>query len=278
MSLQYIREAEVVCEDLQASVDFHCRTFGFEVREQTDAQALLGAPGAPSGQLRLVQGAAGLTQDPPKMWDRGPRLLGMYSRELEETARLLRENGGKSGPLASYGYGDRTMTEIAGYGRDGVYWTVPWARPGLHRPSAAYEADVERVHSELHTAVLLVTEEEHADVVAFFQAGGLGVVFNGSLVGEEIEKLCDLPAGGGLHIAFMSGPEHLPARLEIMSVLNVPGDDRSSDPIGLRRLRYVCDDVEQTRAVLVAAGAEPLQDGALLGPVGVEIELVPELP
>lgn len=278
MSLQYIREAEVVCANLQESVDFHCRTLGFVVREQTDGQALLGAPGAPSGQLRLVQGPSSVTQAPPKMWDRGPRLLGMYSRQLEETARLLRENGGESGPLASYAYGERTMTEIAGYGRDGVYWTVPWARPGVHRPSAAYDADSERVHSELHTAVLLVTEEEHADVVAFFQAGGLGVVFNGSLLGEEIEKLCGLPSGGGLHIAFMSGAGHLPARLEIMSVLNVPGEDRSTDPIGLRRLRYVCDDVEATRTALLAAGATPLPDGALLGPVGVELELVTESP
>lgn len=278
MSLQYIREVEVVCLDLQESVDFHCRTFGFEVREQSDVQALLGAPAAPSGQLRLVQAAPGVTHRTPKMWDRGPRLLGMYSRELEETARLLRENGGESGPPASYEYGDRTMTEIAGYGRDGVYWTVPWARTGLHRPSAAYAADADRVHSEVHTAVLVVTEEEHADVVAFFRAGGLGVVFDGSLLGEEIEKLCGLPAGGGLHLAFLSGSEHLPARLEIMSVLNVPGEDRSSDPIGLRRLRYVCDDVEKTRATLIAAGAEALPDGALLGPVGVEIELVPETP
>ena len=172
----------------------------------------------------------------------------------------------------TYPYGAASLSEVVAYGRDNVWWTVPLAVPGAHRPSAAYATDPERLHSELHTVVLVV--DDHDAAVAFFEAGGLSTVFDGEMAGPEFERLVGMPEGATLRLAFLGGPEHQPARFEIMSFTGVDGADRVGDPVGIQRVVFTCDDVDGTRAALVAAGAQPLEDGGLLGPVGVVLDLV----
>ncbi|WP_165821294.1 VOC family protein [Nocardioides gansuensis] len=274
MGLLYIREAVVGCADVDRAVRFHCEALGFAVVERDGEEILLAAADAPAGRLRLVPAAGSAATDSARVWDPGPRLFGLYSHDLEATAQAIEAAGGLALPRVSYPYGAATMTEMVGYGLDSVWWTIPRAVPGGHRPSAAYEAEPERLHSELHSAVIVV--EDHDAAVAFFAAGGLDTVFDGQMAGADFERLVGMPTGAVLRLAFLSGPDHQPARFEIMSFTGVDATDRSQDPVGIQRLRFACDDVAATRDALLAAGAESLPDGALRGPAGVVLELVAE--
>ena len=270
MSLLCVREAVVASVDVETAIDFHARAFGMEVIGRDDSSVLMGAPGAASGRIRLV--AAQGTATPAEVWDLGPRLLGIYSHDLDATAEAIAAAGGAPRPPVTYPYGAASLSELVANGRDNVWWTVPLAVPGAHRPSAAYASAPERLHSELHTVVLVV--DDHDAAVAFFEAGGLSTVFDGEMTGPDFERLVGMPEGATLRLAFMGGPEHLPARFEIMSFSGVDSVDRRGEPVGIQRVAFACDDVAATRAALVAAGARPQEDGGLLGPVGVVIDLV----
>lgn len=270
MTLLCIREAVVACNPLDEAVAFHGSVFGFDVVGQGEGWALLAMAGTPSGRLRLIEDRDAAAEPAPEVWDVGPRLLGIYSRDLNATRRALVAAGGTCGPLVSYPYGDRTMTEVLGYGRDGVWWTVPGAVEGLHRPSDALEGS-DSIHSELHTAVLSV--DDHEAALAFFQAGGLDVVFDGDLSGPGYKDL-GVPEGATMRLTFMSGPSHRPARLELLSFVDAPATSPRENNLGLKKLVFECDDVNSTRDSLIAAGAEALDDGDLRGPVGIRIGLV----
>jgi hypothetical protein len=207
------------------------------------------------------------------IWDTGPRLLGIYSRDLADTATGIDAAGGAARTPTTYPYGSASLSELVARGTDGVWWTIPLAVPGAHRPSPAL-ADPSRPHSELHTAVLVVESHEHDAAVRFFEALGLHPIFVGTMTGEPFDQLVGMPADAALRLAFMAGADQAPARLEIMSFTGVPGVDRTTDAVGIRRLVFVVDDVAATIAVLEELGAERLADDAFRGPVGVEIELV----
>lgn len=276
MSLLYIREAVVNVTDLAAATRFHVEAFGFEVVETSATETLLAAAGAPSGRVRLVAAsaeavAAAAARPAPRVWDLGPRLLGIYSHDLPSTVTTVTVAGGRSLPPVTYPYGTASLSELVAEGVDGVWWTVPQAVPGAHRRSDAYEAQPDRLHSELHTAVLVV--EDHDAAVAFFTAGGLLTVFDGVMSGEPFDTLTGIPADASLRLAFMGGTDHLPARFEIMSFSGVDTVDRSGEDVGIQRLVWVCDDAAATRAALVAAGAEEVDENTLRGPVGVLITL-----
>jgi len=273
MGLQYLQEVVVASADVAAATRFHREAFDLEVLEEVDGSVLLGVPGAPAGRLRLVPAEtspADLTS--PEVWDLGARLLGIYSRDLDATAAAMASAGGAPRRPVTYPYGEASLSELVGRGPDGVWWTIPLAVAGAHRPSAAYDADSVRNHSELHTAVLVVADHEAA--VAFFEAAGFSTLFDGAMSGAPFDELVGMPADAALRLAFMVGPEHQPARLEIMSFTGVPTRDRSADPVGIRRLVLVADDPAATRDALIAVGAAELGDGVLRGPVGVEIEIV----
>lgn len=271
MSLLYIREAVVACVHVESSLSFYREAFGFEVVERFGDEVLIGAPSAPAGRVRLVPAQAEKAAD-AQVWDLGPRLLGIYSHDLDATVERVNAAGGRARPPVTYPYGAASLSETVAVGPDDVWWTVPRAVAGAHRHSDAYALDPERLHSELHTAVLVV--DDHDAAVAFFSAGGLGTVFDGEMTGPDFEKLVGMPSGASLRLAFMGGPDHLPARFELMSFTGTPTRDLTGQPVGIQRLVFACDDVAATREALVAAGGEELPDGAVRGPVGVVLELV----
>lgn len=275
MSLRYIREVVVASTDVRAAASFHQSAFGLEVLAGVDsvAEVLLGVDGSPGGRLRLVPAADEPgPSTPPRVWDTGARLLGIYSHDLHQTERAMAEAGGAPRHPVTYPYGAASLSELVGRGCDGVWWTVPQAVPGAHRPSAAYAAEPERLHSELHTAVLVT--DDHDAAVAFFEAVGLTTAFDGAMSGPPFDDLVGMPADASLRLAFLVGPDQEAARLEIMSFTGVASEDRSGDPVGIQRLVFAADDPAESHAALLAAGAEPVSDRVVRGPVGVEIEVV----
>ncbi|HEY8533119.1 MAG TPA: FAD-dependent oxidoreductase [Micromonospora sp.] len=277
MSLRHVHEVVVASADVAAAVQFHRQAFGFEVLAGSVDSAdgvLLGVPGSPSGRLRLVPASAAPTT-PPNVWDPGPRLLGIYSRDLDATVEAIAAAGGAPRTPVTYAYGGGSLSELVARGADGVWWTIPKAVAGAHRPSPALEGDAQRLHSELHTVVLVVDSQEHDAAVQFFTSAGMRAIFDGTMAGAEFEELVGMPPGAQLRLAFLVGPDAAPARLEIMSFTGVPVTPRTAEPVGITRIVFAADDPSATRQALLAAGAEDLGDGVLRGPVGVEIALVP---
>jgi len=267
----------VASADVAAAVQFHRQAFGLEVLGGSVDSAdgvLLGVPGSPSGRLRLVPAGAKQTS-PPNVWDPGARLLGIYSRDLDASVKAIAAAGGAPRSPVSYAYGGGTLSELVARGVDGVWYTIPKAVAGAHRPSPALEGDARRLHSEVHTVVLVVESKDHDAVVQFFTAAGMRAIFDGTMAGAEFEELVGMPPGAQLRLAFMIGPDAAPARLEIMSFTGVPATPRTADPVGITRIVFAADDPAATRKTLLAAGAEDLGNGLLRGPVGVEIDLVP---
>lgn len=273
MSLQYIREVVVASLDVPAATTFHQDAFGLEVIEETskDGDVLLGATGSAGGRLRFVAAAPSVTE-PPAVWDTGARLLGIYSRDLERTVEAMRDAGGEPRSPVTYPYGATTLSELVGLGSDGIWWTVPLAVVGAHRPSHAYAVEPERLHSEVHSVVLVV--DDHDDAVAFFEHAGLIAAFDGSMSGAPYDELIGMPAYAILRLTFMVGPKQDSARLEIMSFEGVRGVDRSADPVGIQRLVFVAEDPDATYVAMLAGGADSMGPRLVRGPVGVEIQLV----
>ncbi|GEM_PF-1676797 len=274
MSLLSVREVVVASADVAAAATFHRKAFGFEVLEgevSADTGVLLGVAGSPGGRLRLVP-ATGSVTSPAAVWDTGARLLGIYSRDMAATVKAIRDAGGEPREPVTYPYGTASLTELVARGLDEVWWTIPLAGAN-HRPSPALEADVERLHSELHSAVLVV--DNHDEAVKFFVEGGFRTLFDGAMTGDDFERLVGMPSGATLRIAFLVGPDQAPARLEIMSFEGIAGAaDRTNDPVGIQRLVFEVDDVADSRATLIEAGAVELSNSNLRGPAGVELELV----
>lgn len=271
MGLLNLREVVVASADVAAAATFYRKAFDFDDLECADTGILLGVSGSPGGRLRLVP-ATGAVATPAAVWDTGARLLGIYSRDMTATVDAIRSAGGEPREAVKYPYGTAFLTELVARGLDGVWWTIPLAESG-HQPSPALETDAERVHSELHSAVLVV--DDHDAAVKFFVAVGLRTLFDGTLAGDDFERLVGMPSGAALRIAFLVGPEQTPARLEIMSFEGIPGiADRSKDPVGIQRLVFEVDDLAVTRAALIDAGATELPNGNVRGPANVELELV----
>ncbi|MBX6748818.1 MAG: hypothetical protein IRY85_03970 [Micromonosporaceae bacterium] len=174
----------------------------------------------------------------------------------------------------SYPYGTATLSELVGRGPDGVWWTVPLAVPGAHRPSAAYAAAPDRLHSELHSAVLVVAAADHDAAVALFTAAGMTAAFDGAMAGPPFDELVGMPPEARLRLTFLMGPAQEAARVEIMSFEGVPIRDRSIDRSGIRRLVFAADQPRESYDALVAAGATPMAADVVRGPVGVEIQVV----
>ena len=272
MALGPILEAVVGTVDVDASVAFAASAFGLASLESSDASTVMGVPGVATGRVRFESVPGDEGQPSPELWETGPRLLGIYSRDLRETKRRVEAAGGQIGPITSYPYG-ASMQEAVVSGPGDLFWTVPQVTP--RRPSPAFDRDPDRLHGELHSAVINVDDMDTA-LRFFVDGGGLVSLFDGTLAGEPFERMMGLPKGASLRIAFLSSVDQAPARLELMQFFGVPKAPLRHRGVGLTRLAFACPEREQssTRARLVEAGAVSDEQTRLHGPGGIIIELV----
>ena len=94
MALGSIVEATVASRDVAAGVAFARRVFGWEIVGNDAGGVVLGVPEVPVGRVRFVQAAADPGYPAPALWERGPRLLGVYSTDLDRTGQLVEAAGG----------------------------------------------------------------------------------------------------------------------------------------------------------------------------------------
>jgi hypothetical protein len=277
-------EAIIASRDLGGSVDFYRRGIGWEVLEEGPDGIVMGVPGVETGRIRLVPAAADPGLPPPEIWEIGPRLLGIYASDLARSQEQIRAAGGWAGPIIGYELerikprlykpgGPTYPVEILARGADDLILTIP-GYPERY-PTPALEREPDRVHSELHSGVVVVEDVDQA-LAVFHEAGGMELILDVVVGGPEVEELCVLPPGGSLRIGFVAGEGRAPGRIELLQFYGCPPAPYQNRPVGLRRLAFVVADPDEMAGRLEAAGAEPLGPGLLRGPGHIEIELRPD--
>ena len=272
MSFLSIDEVVIHVVDIEASAKFYIGAFDLHMLANESDSILLGVLNSPSGKIRLreVRAREGIA---PQVWDLGPRLLGMYSRDLTSTLKRIEEAGGKPRPLVSYPYGGGEMREAIALGSDHVWWTLPEVgSDGPRQPAPALEQNSTRQHGELHTVVVVVEDVDQA--IAFFRdAGGMTLLFDGVMQGEVFEEMIGFPSGASLRIAFLAGPDKAPARVEIMSFDGVERSENIKENIGIRRIVMNTSNLAETLAKFVELEYRIISENVIEGPAGIEVEL-----
>jgi len=272
MTFLSIDEVVIHVVDIEASAKFYIGAFDLQMLVNDGDSILLGVLNSPSGKIRLreVRAREGVA---PQVWDLGPRLLGLYSRDLTSTLKRIEEAGGKPRPLVSYPYGGGEMREAIALGSDHVWWTLPEVgADGPRQPSPALEQNPARQHGELHTVVLVVEDVDQA--INFFRdAGGMTLLFDGVMQGEVFEEMIGFPSGASLRIAFLAGPDKAPARIEIMSFEGVERSENLKENVGIRRIVMNTSDLEATLAKLIELECRIISENVIDGPAGIEVEL-----
>jgi len=272
MTFLSIDEVVIHVVDIEASAKFYIGAFDLQMLVNDGDSILLGVLNSPSGKIRLreVRAREGVA---PQVWDLGPRLLGLYSRDLTSTLKRIEEAGGKPRPLVSYPYGGGEMREAIALGSDHVWWTLPEVgADGPRQPSLALDQNPARQHGELHSVVLVVEDVDQA--INFFRdAGGMTLLFDGVMQGEVFEEMIGFPSGASLRIAFLAGPDKAPARIEFMSFEGVERSGNLKENVGIRRIVMNTSDLEATLAKFTELECRIISENVIEGPAGIEVEL-----
>jgi hypothetical protein len=272
MTFLSIDEVVIHVVDIEASAKFYIGAFDLQMLVNDGDSILLGVLNSPSGKIRLreVRAREGVA---PQVWDLGPRLLGLYSRDLTSTLKRIEEAGGKPRPLVSYPYGGGEMREAIALGSDHVWWTLPEVgADGPRQPSLALDQNPARQHGELHSVVLVVEDVDQA--INFFRdAGGMTLLFDGVMQGEVFEEMIGFPSGASLRIAFLAGPDKAPARIEFMSFEGVERSGNLKENVGIRRIVMNTSDLEATLAKFTELECRIISENVIEGPAGFEVEL-----
>jgi len=272
MTFLSIDEVVIHVVDIEASAKFYIGAFDLQMLVNDGDSILLGVLNSPSGKIRLreVRAREGVA---PQVWDLGPRLLGLYSRDLTSTLKRIEDAGGKPRPLVSYPYGGGEMREAIALGSDHVWWTLPEVgADGPRQPSLALDQNPARQHGELHTVVLVVEDVDQA--INFFRdAGGMTLLFDGVMQGEVFEEMIGFPSGASLRIAFLAGPDKAPARIEFMSFEGVERSENLKENVGIRRIVMNTSDLEATLAKFTELECRIISENVIDGPAGIEVEL-----
>lgn len=183
-----------------------------------DVMALTAA-GATTGRIHLVRVPdTGGTAERPHNLDDGLIGIDMYARDIEVAHRELTAAGyAWSSPPASYdvAVADRAVTVTQGVcaAPDGT--AVVFVQPAAVRGTAAWQADPDRLYTELTSVVCHVPDSDAEQ--AFWGPDGLGmsVWYDVVFSSPGFDTVADLPAGTRMRLAFLAGERT--ARIEVTS-------------------------------------------------------------
>jgi len=241
-------------------------------------QTRLSMPGANRGFLRVVESPLqGITGAP---FDRGPRALGIYVREMGPALEIVKNTRAGIGPVASYTLGPATIKECQCVGPDGLALVLIEIDP--RRPSVL-DLSAQAVFSEIQSAVHVV---ESVDAAAgFWKDTRLEVLLDATFVEPTVAESMHLPrADTRLRRAVFADDMQLPVRLEMIEFPDPDG--RGAVQIDARPLRpgrfvfgFEVDDVAAAVKAMPGAayskicriGRDSVAGGTAPGGVGFEL-------
>ena len=242
--VQGINAAFVGVSETQANIDFYCGQLGYEVSESGTIPAdqaaglwgagvdtevtVLTAAGAPHGRIVLLSVADAAPAEYPHSADFGLAAIDMYTRDIEESHRVLTAAGHAwVTPPATWEVplGEKLVTVTEGFclAPDGT--DVVFVEPAAPRGTQAWDNDPDRHYTELTSVVCHVPDFEAE--VAFWGPDGLGLAvwYDVSFSSEGLEKMAELPPGSTMRLAFLAGAQT--ARIEVTQIVDrTIGTDR----------------------------------------------------
>lgn len=227
-----VDHAVVGASDLAASVAF-VEALGFEVRsrrtlgtEQAHAlyalptatdEVVLVAPGASAGAVRVV--ATPLPHPAPDPYRRGGHALDLYTTDIERSLAVSVAAGATVGPLADYDFGPVHLRQGQATGPDGVPWV--FVEIG-HRLPSLLDADPQRLHSELHSAVWAVDDLD-ATTAWWTDVVGLDLRSRFPITEPAVPAFMGLPRPTHLAMSVLTGPGGAAPRFELLAYDDEPG-------------------------------------------------------
>lgn len=277
-----IQVATIGVRDLDRSVDFYARTFGYlasdtielggaELEQVWQMPAgmrarctVMGPAGSTTGLLRLVafdQPGEQIWGDYSRRQDYGHYALNIRASDIEAALDRIRSGGGRhrSGPNRWSPSPDITAWDSLSYDPDGVLLDVFQLDTTADSPLLSFDRDC----SELQTVAMHVSDARGS--ASFY--GALGFVELYDKMVEGMEDFFGLPSGTALHNINLFKPD-IPAcgRVELAQYVGWPGReqrDRAVPPnLGILSVSLETDDLDTTGARLVELGARPISPPA----------------
>lgn len=213
-------------------------------------EMLLGVPGAPSGQIRLVstpEPRAGITGP----FDAGPYDISFYTRDIEAAAGIFGPLGCHVGPIGVVDLGFLVMRQRKVIAPDGVRVVLIETEK---RRDSILDRDPDRMFSEAHSLVWAVSSIDEA---APFWREALTQAFDMPVAHPAVSEFLELPRPDvGLRMAGFADAAFSPMRLELMEFPTEPGaparDDATLRP-GLWAMEFQVDDIEAAASALAGA-------------------------
>ncbi|TDC98266.1 hypothetical protein [Actinomadura sp. 7K507] len=240
-----ITAAVVGVTDFGPHLDFFGGRLGYEVAAQgavpaaaadalwgtgpADVEAVaLAAAGAGTGRIHLVRVPEPLAAAAqPHNLDDGLIGIDMYAKDIQVAHARFAEAGiDWSTPPATYGVavGENEVMVTQGVcpAPDGT--AVVFVQPAAVRGTAAWDADPDRLYTELTSVVCHVPDAEAE--TAFWGPDGLGmsVWYDVTFSSPGFDTVAGLPSGTRMRLAFLAGAKT--ARIEVTSAEGEHGVDR----------------------------------------------------
>jgi catechol 2,3-dioxygenase-like lactoylglutathione lyase family enzyme len=227
-----VDHAVVGASDLAVSVAF-VSALGFEVVDQRElspeqagdlyalpggtTEVVLAAPGAAAGSVRVV--ATPLPHPAYDPYRRGGHALDLYTTDIERSLALSAEAGAEVGPLADYDFGPIHLRQAQATGPDGVPWVFVEI---AHRLPSLLDAEPERLHSELHSAVWAVDDLD-ATTAWWTDVVGLDLRSRFPITEPAVPAFMGLPRPTTLAMSVLTGPAAAAPRFELLAYDDEPG-------------------------------------------------------
>jgi hypothetical protein len=214
----------------------------------------LAVPGASAGGIRVV------ATDQPEVatgsWDRGPFAVDLYTRDMDRSLALAVDAGATHKGRMVYEFGTMRLEEGKTTGPDGV--RLVFIANSTRRPSVL-DADLERLHSEVHSIVNIVDSVD-AFSAAWHQGGGLTVLGDAVIASPGLADLMELPKVVSARMGLYCDAAVTPIRYEALEFIGLADDDvselvpqwplRPGQPLGV----FVVDNFDATLLALDEGG------------------------
>jgi hypothetical protein len=218
-------------------------------------EIVMAPPGAARGWLHIVDTPNAGPHPGP--YDNGPHAIDVYSRNVDDSARLANAAGSPSGPVARYQMGPFDVREVKTVGPDhlvSVFIEVQRRRPSV------LDSDPARLHSEVHSAVWIVDRID--DVLPFWkEQAGLTLLLDATARETAVGRFMGLPREDTpVRLAVLADDTSAPIRFEFVEFPEETGGAFATWPLrgGLHAVGFGAEHLEAAIAAMPGASFGPI--------------------
>ncbi len=179
-------------------------------------------------------------------YDRGPRGLDIYTRDISATVAAARSFGAEVGPVADVAIGSMQMRQVTVWGPDDLPLV---AIENSSRRSSLLDTDPHALHSEIHSLVWAVDDRDCDS--AWFADQGAVPGMNLSFAEPAVATFMKLPDPVvAVDMVMLADDENSPIRFELLEFVDRPGAAfTGADQAGIQAIGYTDPQGTERRTV-----------------------------